>query len=85
MSLLYPFEWPHVYVPVLPLNMLLFFEAPLPFVFGVFPEALKMVELSPGTVVVDLSDGTLTTEPVIICLLEFIMYLLVFIVVVTVG
>ena len=48
MSLIFPFEWPHVYVPVLPLNMLLFFEAPLPFIFGVFPEALKMVDITEG-------------------------------------
>ena len=58
LSLIFPFVWPHVYVPVLPLNMLLFFEAPLPFIFGVFKEALSMVDIPENTVIVDLTSGS---------------------------
>jgi len=33
-SLLYPFRWPHVYIPVLPLGLLGVMHAPMPFLIG---------------------------------------------------
>ena len=33
-SLLFPFSWPHVYVPVLPASLHHFLDAPVPFVMG---------------------------------------------------
>eukprot|EP00053_Salpingoeca_punica_P020133 m.208684 g.208684 ORF g.208684 m.208684 type:complete len:1399 (-) comp17801_c0_seq1:205-4401(-) len=33
-TLLYPFAWPHVYVPILPSALLRFLEAPVPFIMG---------------------------------------------------
>lgn len=39
-TLLYPFKWEHVYVPVLPLQLLEFVNAPTPFIMGVHPGTL---------------------------------------------
>lgn len=33
-SLLFPFTWPHVYVPILPAPLHHFLDAPVPFVMG---------------------------------------------------
>lgn len=33
-SLLFPFTWQHVYVPILPASMLHFLDAPVPFIMG---------------------------------------------------
>lgn len=35
-SLLFPFTWPHVYVPILPAALHHFLDAPVPFVMGKF-------------------------------------------------
>lgn len=34
MSLIFPFTWQHVYVPILPASMLHFLDAPVPFIMG---------------------------------------------------
>lgn len=33
-SLLFPFSWPHVFVPILPLSQHGFLDAPVPFIMG---------------------------------------------------
>ena len=33
-TLLFPFSWQHVYVPILPASMMHFLDAPVPFVMG---------------------------------------------------
>ena len=33
-SLLFPFTWQHVYVPILPASLLHFLDAPVPFIMG---------------------------------------------------
>lgn len=35
-ALLFPFTWPHVYVPILPASLEHFLDAPVPFVMGEF-------------------------------------------------
>ena len=35
-SLIFPYIWQHVYVPILPASLLHFLEAPVPFVMGLF-------------------------------------------------
>ncbi|KAF5302317.1 hypothetical protein FQA39_LY10356 [Lamprigera yunnana] len=35
-SLLFPFSWPHVYVPILPASLEHFLDAPVPFVMGLY-------------------------------------------------
>ncbi len=33
-SLIFPFTWQHVYVPILPASLLHFLDAPVPFIMG---------------------------------------------------
>jgi len=35
-SLLFPFTWAHVYVPILPASMYHFLDAPVPFIMGLY-------------------------------------------------
>ncbi|KJE91663.1 hypothetical protein, variant [Capsaspora owczarzaki ATCC 30864] len=39
-ALMYPFAWPHVYVPVMPRQLLHFLEAPVPYMMGVPADVL---------------------------------------------
>lgn len=41
-SLLFPFTWPHVYVPILPGTLHHFLDAPVPFVMGMFLFCLEL-------------------------------------------
>eukprot|EP00961_Rhodomonas_salina_P127327 1716442-Rhodomonas_salina.1 len=41
LTLIFPFRWEHVYIPVLPLQLLEFVHAPTPFIMGVHPGSLK--------------------------------------------
>jgi hypothetical protein len=36
-SLVYPFRWQHVYIPLLPKAMLDYLNAPMPFIMGAHP------------------------------------------------
>ena len=40
LSLLYPFTWPYVYVPLLPIGLLEFLETPFPYIIGLCKESL---------------------------------------------
>eukprot|EP00743_Colponemidia_sp_Colp-15_P009167 GILK01010001.1.p1 GENE.GILK01010001.1~~GILK01010001.1.p1 ORF type:complete len:1416 (-),score=257.08 GILK01010001.1:44-4291(-) len=51
-ALLYPFSWEHVYIPVLPSNMLDFIQAPLPFLVGVSEDFYAEVDALAGPSVV---------------------------------
>ena len=33
-ALLFPFTWPHVFVPILPSSQYMFLDAPVPFIMG---------------------------------------------------
>eukprot|EP00124_Ichthyophonus_hoferi_P000069 Ihof_evm22s2 gene=Ihof_evmTU22s2 len=65
-SLLYPFYWYHVYIPVLPTSMLSFVQAPMPFIAGVNSihkaDIMAAGELVDGLVYVDLDNHTLTSN-----------------------
>jgi DENN (AEX-3) domain len=41
LAFIYPLKWAHVFIPVLPLNVLGFLDAPMPFIFGTHPDALR--------------------------------------------
>jgi len=41
LALIFPFTWDHVYIPVLPLQLLEFVNAPTPFIMGVQPGPLR--------------------------------------------
>ena len=34
-ALVFPFQWQHVYVPILPASLMHFLDAPVPFIMGV--------------------------------------------------
>ncbi|XP_026468507.1 DENN domain-containing protein 5A-like [Ctenocephalides felis] len=44
-GLLFPFAWPHVYVPVLPASLHHFLDAPVPFVMGLHAEADSILKI----------------------------------------
>lgn len=48
-SLLFPFEWPHVYAPILPTALHHFLDAPVPFVMGLHAELMEMGSSKIGT------------------------------------
>ncbi len=58
-TLLYPFKWEHVYVPVLPLQLLDFVSAPTPFIMGVHPGTLP----SRRDTLLNRHPPTTTTQP----------------------
>ena len=42
---LFPFCWPYVYVPCLPVSLLHFLDAPVPFIIGTSEHALTLTDL----------------------------------------
>ena len=59
-ALVYPFVWPHVYVPLLPPSLENFLDAPVPYVMGLLRRAHD-VELYQrgGVCIVDIDNGEL--------------------------
>lgn len=55
LELIYPFDWPHILIPILPKNMQQFIDAPVPYIIGV-NYALKLDEISDDCIVVDLDQ-----------------------------
>jgi len=43
-ALLYPFEWQHVFIPVLPTSLIDFVCSPLPYMMGIHPSCIKHLE-----------------------------------------
>ena len=59
-SLLFPFEWPHVYAPILPTALHHFLDAPVPFVMGLHSENLdSSVQQKIGLCYVDIDAKTI--------------------------
>lgn len=40
--LLFPFTWPHVYVPILPASLQHFLDAPVPYVMGLHSREINI-------------------------------------------
>lgn len=63
-TLLYPMHWQHIFIPVLPSDLLAYLQAPMPFMIGV-PEPtyrkLKLAELSEAVVL--LADDNIVRSP----------------------
>lgn len=62
LSCIYPFEWWHVYIPLLPRNCTEFIEAPMPFIMGVHSSYLQTINIPPDVVVVDLDNNIISTK-----------------------
>lgn len=67
LMLIFPFKWDHVYVPVLPLQLIEFLNAPTPFIIGVHPGSLAhrreeflRTPCPDDVVVVDLDNNAIT-------------------------
>lgn len=59
-SLLFPFRWQHVYVPILPYSQYMFLEAPLPFIMGLwYEENVPDEVLQSNICFVDIDSGRL--------------------------
>jgi DENN (AEX-3) domain/Protein of unknown function, DUF547/uDENN domain/dDENN domain len=58
-ALIYPFVWPHVYVPILPFNLIEAVQAPTPFIMGLHRAHVQSVPEScrSGLIVVDLDNN----------------------------
>eukprot|EP00698_Gefionella_okellyi_P013408 TRINITY_DN366_c0_g1_i1.p1 TRINITY_DN366_c0_g1~~TRINITY_DN366_c0_g1_i1.p1 ORF type:complete len:1308 (-),score=337.69 TRINITY_DN366_c0_g1_i1:1274-4711(-) len=61
-TLMFPFSWPHVYVPIVPCDLLEFVAAPTPFIMGIHRSMLGMLPeaIAPTVIVCDIDEGTLT-------------------------
>jgi hypothetical protein len=44
-SLLYPFQWNFVFIPILPVSLFEFLEAPTPFVVGIQQDQFHLIDL----------------------------------------
>jgi len=65
-SLIYPFAWQYVFIPILPKQLIEFVEAPMPFLIGVLSDAAPLLqerEIEENTVIVDLEDGSFVRPP----------------------
>lgn len=59
-ALLYPFAWPHVYVPILPPNLENFLDAPVPYIMGLLRRTHDIELSKKGSVcIVDIDNGEL--------------------------
>ena len=59
-ALLYPFTWPHVYVPILPPALETFLDAPVPYIMGLLRRTHDIELYKSGTVaIVDIDNGEL--------------------------
>ena len=66
LSLLYPLEWPFVYIPLVPPSLVDYLHAPLPFIMGIHTSNFmydRVVEVMPKCVIIDLNGKK------VICLL----------------
>ena len=62
LHLIFPFRWPHVYIPLLPRSLLDFLFAPMPFIIGMHHSYVRGhldTELMHDVIVVDLDANTL--------------------------
>mmetsp|Transcript_7232 Transcript_7232/g.27082 ORF Transcript_7232/g.27082 Transcript_7232/m.27082 type:complete len:820 (-) Transcript_7232:70-2529(-) len=59
LSLIYPFEWPYVYIPLLPSHLFGFLSAPCPYLIGIQHDCTEFLEVADknaidGSIIVDL-------------------------------
>jgi len=61
LSLMFPFMWQHVYIPLLPQKLADFAQAPTPFLMGMHSADAAELGSLPGVVVVDLDHNVVNT------------------------
>jgi len=66
--LIYPFIWDHVYIPVLPLQLVMVLQAPLPFIIGVHDTTFRLSkeqgtwQVSPTAVIVNMDNNRVSAS-----------------------
>nr|XP_039257100.1 DENN domain-containing protein 1A-like [Styela clava] len=63
-ALLFPLTWQHIFIPLLPQDIIDYCHAPMPFIVGLHASLLPLVQqsaLSDGVVIVDIDEKTVTT------------------------
>ena len=59
-TLMYPFKWPHVYVPILPPSLENFLDAPVPYIMGLLRPTTDLELYKHGSVgILDIDHGKL--------------------------
>ncbi|KCV69412.1 hypothetical protein H696_03843 [Fonticula alba] len=62
-QLLFPFQWPHVYIPCLPYRLRHYLDAPVPYLIGITEEAFSIEDVPPDACFVDLDHGEVFLPP----------------------
>lgn len=62
-TLIYPMVWQHLFIPVLPMQLIDYLQAPMPFLIGVPDPVLKTVRTSDlvEVVIINIDDNTVKT------------------------
>jgi hypothetical protein len=59
-SFMFPFQWKHTLIPVLPINRTDILDAPMPYIIGVEPNPnLEHIDLDTDVIRIDLDNGDL--------------------------
>ena len=62
-NLMYPFKWPHVYVPILPPSLENFLDAPVPYIMGLLRPTHDLELYKHGSVcILDIDHGKIQTN-----------------------
>ncbi|KAI3640457.1 hypothetical protein MIR68_001335 [Amoeboaphelidium protococcarum] len=59
-SLMFPFYWHHIYVPVLPAKLVQYIHSPIPYIIGVQSQLLNRERPPSDVLIVDLDDHSMT-------------------------
>ena len=65
LTLLYPLQWQHIFIPVLPKSKFSYASAPMPFVVGVLARHLPLLQreaIDPEVIFVDLDTGRISAD-----------------------
>ncbi|KAH3763202.1 SET binding factor 2 [Pelomyxa schiedti] len=57
MTLIYPFQWCHTYIPILPLSVREYWHAPTPYIMGLMRDCNEPVPNIPEVITIDLDTG----------------------------
>ena len=63
-AILHPFNWQHIFIPILPAKLIDFITAPCPFIIGIKRShyAARPSKTLEGIVVIDVDSGDLTLQ-----------------------
>jgi len=65
-NMAYPFSWQYVFIPILPMTMLSFLGAPMPFLIGILSTCLEQAMQEPmeeGVLIVDIDNNEILQAP----------------------